>query len=142
MATKKDGYGVRITLETSSLSFLETSVTPPGVDGGDGIDVTNNSKASYREMYPRTLKEITPISATVEYDPADIASIIAAINLAQDITVSFSAGDAVQVYGFLKSFTPSDQSEGEYPSADIEIIACGVDALNAEEGIVYLTTTS
>lgn len=142
MATKKDGYGVRITLETSSLTFLETSVTPAGIDGGDAIDVTNHSKATYREMYPRTLKEITPISATVEYDPADLASIASAVNLSQSITVSFPQGDAVVVYGFLKSFTPADMTEGEYPSADIEIIARGVDSADSEEGIVYQTTTT
>ena len=142
MASKNTGYGARITLETSSLTFLEKSVTPPGMDGGDPIDTTNNSKTTYREQYPRTLVQVTGGSATVEYDPSTYASILGAVNVLQYITIEYLEGDQIQFYGWLRSFTPSDLAEGAQPTAEIVIESAGVDNEGAEEGIVYSTTTS
>jgi hypothetical protein len=142
MAEKKTGYGVRITLETSSLTFLEKSVTLPGYDGGDPIDTTNNSKSALREQYPRTLIQTTGATATVEYDPSTLEAIKGAINVQQVITIEFLEGDQVTIYGWLRSFTPSDFAEGAQPTAEIAIESAGVDAAGDEEGIVYSTTTS
>jgi hypothetical protein len=139
MAEKKTGYGARIALGTSSLTFLEKSVTPIGYDGGDPIDVTNNSKTNFREQYPRKLVQLTAGTATVEYDPADLATIKGAINLLQEITITFLETDSISFYGWVRSFTPSDFAEGAQPTAEIAIEPAGVDSLGAEEGITYST---
>lgn len=142
MPSKKTGYGARVTLETSSLTFLEKSVTPIGFDGGDPIDVTNNSKSAIREQYPRKLVQLTGGSATVEYDGTQLTAIQAAINVAQYITIEYLEGDQIRFYGWVRTFTPSDFAEGAQPTAEIAIESAGVDDSGDEEGLIYSTTTS
>lgn len=142
MSVKKDGYGARITLQTSGITFNEKSVTPAGVDGQDPVDVTTNAKTTYREKYPRALKELTNGSGTVAYDPAQTAAITAAVNVKQVIRVDFLEGDCCSFYGFLKSFQPGELGDGEQPTAEIELVPCGVNAAGTEEGINYYTTTT
>jgi len=142
MASKKDGFGVRITLETSGVTFKEKSVTPPGIEGQDPVDVTNNSKASFREKYARALKEITPASGSVEYDASQLAAINGAVNVHQFVRLDFEEGDALGFYGFLRNFVPDEMTDGEAPTAALELVPCGVNASGTEEGINYYTTTT
>jgi len=142
MASKKDGFGVRIILETSGITFKEKSVTPPGYEGQDPVDVTNNSKTSFREKYARALVELSPASGSVEFDPSRLSAILAAINVHQFIRLDFPEGDALGFYGFLRNFVPDEMGDGEAPVASVELVPCGVNAAGAEEGVVYYTTTT
>jgi hypothetical protein len=142
MASKKDGFGVRIMLQTSGITFQEKGVTPPGVDGQDPVSISHNAKVSYVEKLARALKELTPASGTVVYDPAQISTITSAINVHQVIWVSFKEGDAVAFYGFLRKFEPEEMQDGEQPTASIELVPCGVNAAGTEEGLLYYTTTT
>lgn len=142
MSVKKDGYGARITLETSGIQFYEKSVTPAGADGQDPVDVTTNAKTTYREKFARALKELTNASGTVAFDPAQYSTIIGAINTHQVVRIDFREGDCCSFYGFLKSFVPGELADGEQPEAEIELVPVGVNASGTEEGINYYTTTT
>jgi len=142
MASKKDGFGIRISLLTSGITFQEKGVTPPGIDGQDPVVISHNAKTNFVEKLARSLKELTPASGTVVYDPAQTAEITTAINLHQVILVGFKEGDAVGFYGFLRNFEPEEGQDGEQPTASIELVPCGVNAAGAEEGLTYYTTTT
>jgi hypothetical protein len=138
--SKTDGK-TRITLVTSAISFEEQSVTPPGINGGDGIDNTHHG-LSIRRKSPRSTKEVTPSSATVLYNPSQRSVINAAINLLQPISIDYQDGDQDTFYGWLKEFSPGANTEGEQPTAEIVIEAAGTNAAGAEEGVTYATATT
>lgn len=138
MTKKLDGYGVRVTLTTSALTFLETGVTPAGAElAGDPIEIAHNAKEDYVQQEPQKLKRLISGPSTIEYDPANTAAIIAALGVKQVIRAEFLEGDKEEFYGFMQSFKPSELKKGEEPSATVEFIPCGVDAAGAEEGITY-----
>lgn len=121
----KDGFGITVTFSTSTAVSFEidpTSITPPGIDGGDMIDTTTHSNSAVRTKHPRSLKEITDGSMTVAFDGDVWDDIFSAINTNQLITFTFPDGDTVAFWGYLRSFTPSEFVEGEQPSAEITIV--------------------
>jgi len=122
--TLKDGFGITITFAGHNFSLVldPTSITPPGVEGGDPIDTTTHSNIAYRTKYPRSLKEITDASMTVVYDPGAWDNIVAAINDNTLITFTFPDASSLAVYGYLKSFTPNEYVEGEQATAECVIV--------------------
>jgi len=146
--TLKDGFGIQITFGTGKsgvdhsgiVLFLDpTSITPPGLDGGDAIDTTTHSNTAYRTKHQRSLKEITDGSCTVVYDPDAWASIVAAINDNVLITFTFPDGSSVSVYGYLKSFIPNEYVEGEQATAECVIVVTNWNHnTGAEYGPVYV----
>jgi hypothetical protein len=121
-----DPQGTRITI--GAVTFLEKSVTPPGADGGDPLDITDMSTTGNKRKAPRTLTEITPGSATVVYNPANIAAILAAVNTSASVHIDYPDGSKETFTGWLRSFTPSELTvDGEQPTADIVVEAAGSD---------------
>ncbi len=134
----RDGHSTLITLENDdTIEFWEKSVQPPGIDGGDPVDATTMHNTTWRVQRPRTLKTLTELSLTVAYDPQIYASgadgIQDQINSEQTITVTFPDASKVAFYGFVKSFTPTDNVEGEQPEAEIVIVPTNWDATNSVE---------
>jgi hypothetical protein len=58
---------------------------------------------------------------------------VQAINVNDEITVTFSDGSTLAFWGFLKSFEPSENTEGEQPEAEITIFPTNVDNSGAEQ---------
>lgn len=132
----KEGFPVKITIAADTdISFWEKSVTPVGFDGGDSIDQSTMFNTRYRTKAARTLIDTTDGSGIVAFDPAVLDQIEDIINLETTITYTFRDGSTWAVYGYLKSFTPGEQVEGEQPEADIEIVHTNYDnSGNAEAG--------
>ena len=123
--TLKDGLGTTISFADHAGLFLvvdPTSITPPGIDGGDAIETTSLSNSTYRTKYPRSLKEITDGTFTAAYDPDAWDDILSAINDNGLITFTFPDGASVAVYGYLKSFSPNEFVEGEPATGEFEIV--------------------
>ena len=117
------GYPTKIAFAADpSIALWERTVTPPGIDGGDGIDTTTMHNATWRTMAARSLKTLTNSSMTCGYDPAVYTSILALINVETEVTVEFPDGSTLDFYGFLKNFTPNEHSEGSLPEATVEIV--------------------
>ena len=136
-----DGYSTKIALTNdSNISFFEKTVKPPGLDGGDAIDITTMHNSTYRTMAARSLITLTENQATVAYDPAVYPLIIGQLNVNQLITVHFPNSDTLDFYGFLKSFEFSDNTEGEHPEATIVIVPTNVHSSTGAETAPVMTS--
>ncbi len=134
-----DGFSTKIAFAADpDVSFWEKTVTPPGVEGGDAIEQTTMFNTAWRTFAARALKTLTDSSVTAAYDPKVYDQIIALINVEGLITVHFPDASTIDFYGFLKDFTPGENSEGEQPEADITIIATNINpSTGAEAAPVY-----
>lgn len=123
----------------ANINLWETSVKPPGVDNGDGIDTSTMFNETYHTSAPRVLKKITDATGKHAYDPAVLPDIIAIIGVVKSITVHFSSGKTWTFWGYLKSFTPGDNAQmGSMPEADTVFVATNEDPnTGTEEAPVY-----
>jgi hypothetical protein len=130
----KDGFKATITFKRfPAIRLWEKSVTPPGWDGGDAIDTTTMHNSDLRTMYPRSLVTLTEASGTVAYDPKAYDEIRQAINVNDEITITYSDGSTLAFWGWLRTFEPSELQEGEFPEAEITITPSNVDDDDAEQ---------
>ena len=135
----KDGYQTLIAMSLDAdISFWEKTVQPPGLDGGDEIDITTMHNDTLRTRAPRSLATMTNMQSTVAYDPRLFDQILAVLNVEQTFTVIFPNGDKLSFYGFLKNFEPQEVSEGEQPEANITIVPTNRDPdTGAETNYLY-----
>jgi hypothetical protein len=93
-------------------------------------------------MASRALKTLTDASVTAAYDPNVYSQIVALVNVEGWITCLFPNGDTLDFCGYLKSFTPGENAEGNMPEADITIICTNKDALTGVETAPVFTAAS
>jgi hypothetical protein len=135
----EDGFPTTIDFTGAGITFYERSITPPGYDGGGENDVTTMRNLTLRTRVPKKLKTVTNISLTVLYDDAiyAAASVFAEINVNQLVTVTFPSGGTLAVWGWANTFDPSEISEGEPPTADMNIIVSNRNGTGVETAPVY-----
>jgi hypothetical protein len=137
MARLDDGFSTTLTFSLSStVEIYEKTVTPPGQEGGEEIDTTTMLNSAWRTFSPRSLVTLTPVTAEVAYDPAAYTSILAMLNSNQQVTVNFPDGSSIQFWGFIRSFVPGTNVEGEQPTATITIVPTNQDNAGAEQAPV------
>jgi len=120
MALLTDGYSTRISF--GGITIYEKGVTPPGIDGGGEVDTTTMASTIWRSKQPKALSTLTNCKATVAYDTADYATLLAQVHVVQTITITFSDATTLVFEGWLDKFIPGECTEGEQPTAEIEII--------------------
>ena len=134
----ENGYQALITIGLDTdIDFWEKSVQPPSMDGGDSIDVTTQHNTTYRTRASSALVDLGETSHTVGNDPKIYDQILSVINTATTITVTFPDGSTLAYYGYLRTFEPSELSEGEFPEASVTITPTNRDSTGAEESPVY-----
>ena len=117
----------------SDISLWETEVTPPGMDGGEKIDITTMHNTTYSVFVPQQLITNTPISFTAAYDPAVYSQIVAIINSEGSVTVSFYDGSTVDVFAYLQKFEPNGMTRGGMPLANVTVEVTNYDPVNRLE---------
>lgn len=123
MSLQTDGHSTTITFAgVTSVLFVEKEVTPPGIEGGGENDTTTMANTAWRTRQPKKLKTLAPASLTVAYDPDAYTEILALINVNVPIVITFPDDETLTFYGWLDTFTPGSNVEGEQPTADITII--------------------
>lgn len=123
MALQTDGHSTTISFASDpTVLFEEKEATPPGVEGGGENDTTTMANTAWRTRQPKQLKTLSPASLVVAYDPATLTEILALINVNNLITVTFPDTATWEFWGWMDTFTPSANVEGEQPTADITII--------------------
>lgn len=138
-----DGFSTKITFAADpDISFWEKTVTPPGIDGGDAIETSTMHNVTWRTMAARSLKTLTDSSLAVAYDPQVYDQIVALINVEGWLTCLFPNGDTLDFCGFLKAFTPGENSEGEMPEAEVTIVCTNKDAATGAETAPVFTEAS
>ena len=139
----EDGFPTKIAFSSNDNAALwEKTVTPPGYDGGDKINVTTMHNAAWRTFAARALKELTDSAFSAAYDPKAYNDLMSVINVEQTLTVHFPDGSTLAFYGYLKSFLPDEVSEGEQPTATVEIVATNRNpSTGAEAGPTYTAST-
>lgn len=119
----RDGYQSLIAFAANStVSFWEKQVQPPGVEGGDAIDITTMHNVDWRTFAPRSLKTLTELSCTVAYDPEVYDDIVGLLNVNGWITIHFPDGSTLDFVGYLKTFAPAAMVEGTQPEATITVV--------------------
>ena len=135
MSKLSDGYQTLISFSAnSSIKLWEKTVTPPAISGGGGIDTTGMTNETYRTKAPKSLLTIENTSSTCRYDPAVYNEILALMNVVNTITLTWPDATTLSFEGFLDVFTPNELTEGEEPTAEIDIIAGNENAAGTETG--------
>lgn len=138
-----DGYQTLVTLAAdTAIDLWEKSVKPPGVQGEDALDTSNQHNVRWRTKSPRRLITLTDFTFTAFYDPGVYVSILDVINVRTTVTVLFPDGSTLAFYGFLKSFEPDNLEDGTQPTATVTIVPTNQDPTTcSEEGPVYTAGT-
>ncbi len=117
-----DGFSTKINIaHDPDISFWEKSVTPPGLDGGDAIDMTTMHNVAHRTFSPRALTTLTEMTTTALYDPDVYDEVLAIINNPTTITVFFPDGSTLAFYGYLRLFEAAELVEGTPPECTVTI---------------------
>ena len=118
-----EGYQSLIAFAADSdLSFWETIVGAPGMDGGDPVPTTTMHNTNLRTFAPRQLKTLTPFQVQGKFNGATIDEVNALINVNGWITVKWPDGTRYSFVGYLKSFVPGQAQEGNPLEGTIEIV--------------------
>lgn len=118
-----NGHKTLVTLKSfPRIAFWEKPTKPPGVSGGDAIDITTMHNNLWTTASPRALQTLTEVTSTVAYDPACYDDVIAAINVVDEVTVTEPNGDQLAFWGFLRIFETTENAvDGSQPEAQITI---------------------
>jgi hypothetical protein len=139
----EDGYRSLITFAAdTNIELWEKSVTPPGIDGGDAVDITTMHNDTVRTKAPRSLKDYTDATAVCAYDPSAYTALQALINVRTTVTVTFPDGSTLAFFGFLRSAEFGDLVEGEHPEVTVTITPTNWDYTNDVEAAPVLTSVS
>ena len=139
MSVLNEGHPTKIDFGTSDVSLVlfEKEVTPPSMDGGGPNDTTTMRNDTYRTKQPKVLITLGQSSFTAAYDPACYDDLVAALNVNQLITITFSDTHTLAFYGWLDKFTPARVTEGAQPTAECVIECSNQDNEGEETAPVY-----
>lgn len=110
------------------LPLWEVSITPPGLEGGEAVDMTNQFAEKFRQKAARVLQELTDGKLTALYCPGTLRQLSdTIINVEGIITVSMPTDPrfGFAFPGYFKNAKPSDINEKntEPPTIEIEVVA-------------------
>jgi len=130
----KDGYQTLITIASDTdISFWEKTVTPPGIEGGERVEQTTMHNTTWLTFRPQELADLTECTIVAAYDPDAYDEILAVLNVETTITVTFPDGSTLAFFGYLRTFTPSENARGSQPEATIVIGPTNWDSSNNVE---------
>jgi hypothetical protein len=137
----EDGFSSKITFSRNpSVSLWETSVKPPGVDGGDAIKTNTMFNTTWITKAARSLKEMTDGSFKFAYDPNVYTQLVDLVNRDDGtVTVTFPDGSTLAFWGYLKSVEFDDLVDGTFPSGTGTVICTNWDTTNHIEAAPVLT---
>ena len=126
-----------------NVSFWEKSLTPPTIDGGDGINITTMHNSLWRTMHPRTLLTLSEVTLVASYDERCYSQIATLCNTNGSITIHFPDLATLDFWGYLRVWAPSENAEGgDQPTASITILPTNYDTTNDVEAAPVLTAAA
>lgn len=139
----KEGYVTRLAFAAlPTVSLWIKSLKPPGVDGGDPIDITTMHNATWETMAYKALKKLTEGTFTAAYDPNIYASaqIQALININTSISVHYPDGSTLVFWGAMTKGDPSEHKRGEFPEFSVTFVPSNWDDVNWVEAAPVITS--
>lgn len=139
-----DGFRARIAFNRDpDASLWVKTIKMPDIDGGDAIDFNTMHNTLYRMFRERSLITITDITGTCAYDPNVWNNIITnLVNQNGAITIHLDDGSTLDVWGFLRTFSPQEFVEGTFPTANFAITVSNFDPQNRVEAGPVLTSVA
>lgn len=139
MAILTNGFNTTVTLAGAGVVFLEHEVTPPGYDGGPLIEVTSMRNQRWRTFVPKALITLTKLDMKAEYDPLFYSTILAQVNLNQQMFCNFptltnAPPRSVLFWGAMNSFQPQSHKIEDLPLADVTLTPTNRNSANVETG--------
>ncbi len=126
MTKMEDGYQTSIAFSSAgsgvNVYMYNTGVTPPGLAGGGPIDTTTMENVTYRTQVPKSLIGMSPCSFVGGYNSNVYTELLLALNVNQEIVVTFPDTSTLTFWGWIDEFVPNPLVEGEMPTANITII--------------------
>jgi hypothetical protein len=119
-----EGYQSLITFSADpNLTFWETVVGAPGVDGGDPVPTTTMHNQDVHTLSPRKLKRMTPFQVQGKFNADTIDEVYALINDRDGwVTIQWPDKSQFSFPGYLKSFQPAQAQEGNPFEGTIEVV--------------------
>lgn len=120
-----DGFATIISIAgISDNLFEEAEVTPPSIEAGGKINMTNmRSIGGWRTAATKKMKSLGDLALKVFWKTSCIAQILTLVGVPKLYTLTYPDGATLVLWAALDSFKPSSHKEGEAPMADITIIA-------------------
>lgn len=103
------------------VSLWEMESKPPGVDGGEAIDITTHHNVALRTSAARKLKNLTEATFKCGYDPAVVTQLLALINVEGAITQYFPDGSKEDYFGYLRVVEFDALVPGNLPTCNATI---------------------
>lgn len=136
----QDGYQTKIVFgEDPNISFWETSINPPAIEGGDPIDTTTMYNIDWFTKAAQSLKDLQPFTLTAGWDPDLYDEADNLINVEGEITVLFPDGSTLDFFGYMQRFEPQELVRGTFPLCTITVVPTNYDPTNHVEAGPVLT---
>lgn len=114
-----EGYAT--TIDLGGVVIWELESTPPGIDGGNPINVTSMRNTLWETQLPKTLKKLTMAKFKCAFAGEAYNTLNALINVNRPMVITLPDGKRISAWGWLRKFIPDPLKEGEQPTADVEI---------------------
>ena len=138
-----NGFPTTIALSlNNAINIFEKTVMPPGIDGGEMIDVTTMLNIAWRTMIPRNLKTLSPITIVGLYSAYLFIDIWAILNQQGAASVHFPDGDVLSFYATLNKFEAPAHAEGVAPEGTFTLTPTNWDPVNLVEAAPIMTSVS
>lgn len=138
-----EGFSTLISVAANTtLALWEKRVKPPGLDGGGPVDTETMRNVRWRTKNPKVLITMTPMSATCAYDEAILPALVAILNYATTITLTWPTGRPWTFFGYLDKWEPGEVSEGAQPESTVTFQPTNQSLAGVESGPTIGTTTS
>jgi hypothetical protein len=138
MSILTDGFPTRLSFADAysgvELYFKEKELTPPGIDMGEMNDVTNMQNTAWRTFAFKKLKTLMESGMVCHYDPAFLSEVLSMMGQNQELTLTLPDESTWTFWGGLRSFVPSAMSEGQVPTAQVQIGVTNHNGLNGALG--------
>lgn len=129
-----DGQGVKIAFKSNpDLLFWERSLTPPSIDGGDAIDITDSFNTTWETSAARTLKKLGDVEVEGFWEPGSYAEVLALVNVEDEITLIYPDGSTESHFAFVRMFEREEVARGEPLTGTLTITPTSWDHVNRVE---------
>lgn len=130
----EDGYQTLLAIEDHlTLKIWEKDVGNSAMDAGDPMEFTNMHNVRHRTFGMQALILDEPFTVRCFFDPAVETIMRTLLGQSKSMTRILADGSTTTFFGSVKRFAEDDNTIGEVPEADLEIVVTNWDPVNDVE---------